>query len=138
MLKVEAIKFFELGESSSAARWRVFWAAELGSLGGSGKGRVLFDSEKGLVKDAVIALSGSMQRIGLSTSLELLKERENDLPQTSREWEVLVAAVRAELENNLFLFVPSHRANFCELILPGTVTGHSHRLQRNWWQRGTA
>ena len=122
MLKVSALEFFGLGEQSSAARWRVFWVAELGSLGSVGKGRELFDQEKQQVKDAVIALSDLCKKIGLPTSLELLKDRENDPPQTAREWEVLVAAVRAELKAKLFLFVPSHRAKYHELTLQSTVT----------------
>ena len=122
MLKVGALEFFELGERSSVARWRVFWVAELGNLGSPGKGRELYDLEKEQVKDAIIALYDLCKRIGLSTSSELLKGRENDLPQTAREWEVLVSAVRAELKTNLFLFVPSHRAKYYELVLQSTVT----------------
>jgi hypothetical protein len=63
-----------------------------------------------------------MQKIGLSTSIELLKGRENDPPQTTREWEILVSAVRAELKTDLFLFVPSHRAKYYEL----NIAKHAH------------
>jgi hypothetical protein len=122
MLKVDALEFFGLGERSSAARWRVFWVAELGTLGAPGKGRELYDPEKVLVKEAIAGLSDLCTKIGLPTALELLRDRENDPPQTAREWDILVASVRAELKTNLFLFVPSHRAKYYELVLQSTVT----------------
>jgi hypothetical protein len=119
MLKVHALEFFKLGERSNAVRWEVFWMAD--TLG-SGRGRKLRDDEKEQIKDGIIELAGLCERIGLTTSLELLKDRETDLPQTTREWETLVAAVRAELKSNLFLFVPQHRARYYELTLQNAVT----------------
>jgi hypothetical protein len=74
------------------------------------------------VKEAIAALSDLSEKIGLTTSLTLLNARKNNLPKTRREWEILIDAVRAELESNLFLFVPRHRAKFHELKLPSTVT----------------
>ena len=113
MLKVHALEFFKLGESSSTTRSDVFF--------GDGRGD-LYDHQKEQVKEAIVALSDLSKKIGLTTSLTLLKARENNLPKTRREWELLVDAVRAELENNLFLFVPQHRAKYYELTLPSTVT----------------
>jgi hypothetical protein len=122
MLKIDALEFFGLGEVSGAVRERVFYIAGLGSLGNMGTPRKLDDVENRQVKDAIIALYDLCKRIGLSTSIELLTGRENDPPQTTREWNVLVSAVRAELKTNLFLFVPQHRAKYYELTLPSAVT----------------
>jgi hypothetical protein len=119
MLKVHALEFFRLGERSSAVRWEVFW---LSDTVGIGQNRKLREDEKEQLKNGIIALSDLCKKIGLTTSLELLRDRENDLPRTTREWEVLVAAVRAELKDNLFLFVPSHRAEYYELTLQSAVT----------------
>ena len=102
MLKVDALEFFRLGERSSATRSDVFWR----------DGRKLYDTDKEEVKNAIIALSDLCNKIGLTTSLNLLRGRVDDLPQSRREWELLVAAVRAELKTNLFPFVPQHRAKY--------------------------
>jgi hypothetical protein len=112
MLKVDALEFFRLGERSSATRSDVFWK----------DGRNLHDTEKEQVKNDIIALSDLCNKIGLTTSLHILRGRADDLPQNRREWELLIATVRAELETNLFLFVPQHRAKYYELTLQGTVT----------------
>jgi hypothetical protein len=111
MLKVNALEFFELGGRSSTVRSDIFF----------GNNRQLADFQKEEVKDAIKALSDLCEKIGLTTSLTLLKARENNLPETKREWELLVDAVRAELKNNLFLFVPQHRAKYYELTLQSAV-----------------
>jgi hypothetical protein len=112
MLKVHALEFFKLGERSSTTRSDIFF----------GKGRInLHDFQKKDVQEAIAALADLSEKIGLTTSLTLLKARENNLPETRREWEILVDAVRAELENNLFLFVPQHRAKYYEMILQSAV-----------------
>jgi hypothetical protein len=90
MLKVHALEFFRLGERSSAVRWDVFW---LSDTAGTGQNRKLREDEKEKLKIGIMELSDLCKKIGLTTSLELLRDRENDLPQTTREWEVLVAAV---------------------------------------------
>jgi hypothetical protein len=120
MLSVEAVEFFGLGEVSGRARWRVFWPNELSATYGTP--RPLDDSDKAKIKDAIKALSALCTNIGLSTSLELLDARENDPPQTAREWEILIDAVRAELKTNCFIFVPAHRAKYYEKTLEGAVT----------------
>lgn len=116
MLKVHALEFFRLGERSSTTRSDIFY----GSPGT--KQRDLYPHETEQVTEAIKSLSDLCERIGLTTSLALLKARENNLPKTRGEWEILVDAVRAELESNLFLFVPQHRAKYYELTLPSTVT----------------
>jgi hypothetical protein len=113
MLMVHALEFFKLGETSSAIRSDIFFS----------KGHIhLHDFQKEDVKEAIVALADLSKKIGLTTSLTLLKARKNNLPETRREWELLVDAVRAELESNLFLFVPEHRAKYHELILQSMVT----------------
>jgi hypothetical protein len=128
MLKVDALEFFRLGERSGATASDVFYTPT----------RTLHDSDKERVKNDIVALSDLWNRIGLTTSLSLLKDRENDIPQPKREWEILVAAVRAELKTNLFLFVPSHRAKYYEMTLLSTVTGGFPTASKEWWRRATA
>jgi hypothetical protein len=121
MLKIDALDVFGSGEVSGAVRERVFYISGLGNIGSMGIPRKLDDAENRRVKDAIISLYDLCKRIGLSTSTELLKGRENDLPQTTREWDVLISAVRAELKTNLFLFVPPHLAKYYEQTLQNTV-----------------
>ena len=102
MLKVDALEFFMLGESTTKIAESVFF----------GSGKPIHEFQKETVKENITALAELCKRIGLSTSLTLLKDCENNLPQTGREWGMLVSAVRAELKTNCFLFVPSHRAQY--------------------------
>jgi hypothetical protein len=112
MLRIDALEFFSLGECSSTIRSDIYYRSKTD----------LADFQKTEVRDAIARLSDLCGKIGLTTSLALLRTRENNLPETRREWELLIAAVRAELETNLFLFVPSHRAKYYEMTLEGTVT----------------
>lgn len=113
MLRVEALEFFNLGADTMKIAQTVFYG---------GRGGSLYPHQKDEIKESVLALADLCRRIGLPTSLELLKERETDPPQNSREWDILVSAVRSELKINLFLFVPPHRAKYYDLSLRNTVT----------------
>jgi hypothetical protein len=118
ILQVDAIELFGLGERSNAARW-VFGVPGYEPTTAR---PALYPHQKEQIANDIVELSDLCKKIGLTTSLALLNARKNDLPQTGREWDLLVDAVRAELKNNLFLFVPPQHARFYELILPSAVT----------------
>jgi hypothetical protein len=52
--------------------------------------------------------------LGLRISGDLIKAALHDRPQTKREYEQLIRALRAEIDDKLFLFVPSHVAPYYE------------------------
>lgn len=110
MLKVHALEFFSMGERSSAIRSDVYFTF-----------RKVPDYQKIEVKEAIAALANLCERIGLPTSQILLKGRKDNIPETKREWELLVDTVRAELESNLFLFVPQHRCRYYEMDMLASV-----------------
>ena len=116
MPTINALEFFVLGSSAAKIAHSIFFGgARIGS-------HDLTQFDKDTIKETVIALADLCKRISLPTSLQLLKDRENDPPLTSREWEMLVAAVRAELKTNLFVFVPAHRSKYYDLILQSVIT----------------
>lgn len=122
MLKVDALQYFSLGERVADARW--LFTFEESGLGGPDKldGRGLYDAEKKEITDDLKKMYELCKEIGLTTSLYLLESRLSDPPQTNRELELLVDAVRAELKSKLFLFVPPHLAKYYEMSLQSTVT----------------
>jgi hypothetical protein len=115
MPTINALEFFELGSDASKVAHSIFFTARVGS-------HDLAQYEKETIKANIIALADICKRIGLPTCLQLLKDRENDPPQSRREWDMLVATVRAELQTNVFVFVPMHRAKYYEMVLEGAVT----------------
>jgi hypothetical protein len=52
----------------------------------------------------------------------LVQPASGDLPQTRREFELLLRAVTAEIKKTTFRFVPEHLAKYRDLILQSTIT----------------
>jgi hypothetical protein len=52
----------------------------------------------------------------------LISHAYDDLPQTSREFDLLIRAILGELKDRLFLYVPQHRAKYYERTLQDFVT----------------
>lgn len=67
------------------------------------------------------AMRDMCKQIDLPVSLALLETRLDDLPQTSREFSMLVDAIWSELKGKLFLFIPSDRARYYDLLPPEAV-----------------
>ncbi|MBI3496076.1 MAG: HEPN domain-containing protein [Proteobacteria bacterium] len=90
----------------------------LGALAQAARSKVITEyeelsaSEKESLKSSLTEMSKICGKLGLETSAELLVERLDDLPQTEREFQILVDAMMGELRSTLFLFVPPHRTQF--------------------------
>jgi hypothetical protein len=54
------------------------------------------------------------ERINLPVALKLLEHAESSLPETRREFELLLRVLNAELEAQVFLFIPSHKSGYFE------------------------
>lgn len=74
--------------------------------------------EKARLLVGLKAMTALCAELDLPTSGFLLKRAESDLPESTRELEVLTASIYAELKGKLFLFVPSYRAVYYEAQTP--------------------
>jgi hypothetical protein len=54
------------------------------------------------------------EELGFSSSQELVSHAYDDLPQTGREFDLLIRAVMAEVRKTFFLYVPSHVSKYYE------------------------
>jgi len=62
------------------------------------------------------------KKLNLSTSVQLIESRLENIPQTEGELTMLADVIFAELRGKLFLFVPPHRASFYEAKIVNDVT----------------
>jgi HEPN domain-containing protein len=111
MLRVYAHEYIALGERIHDFR-AIDWDREDG----------LADDEKEDLKLQLRELLMISKNLRLPVSADLIKERLSDLPNTMREFDVIVDVLRSELRTKLFLFVPQHRAKYYNVILPSIVT----------------
>jgi hypothetical protein len=109
MLKVQINDYIQLGGKISSTAI-VFQIMDDAPEGDADK-KLTQDERNGLRADLteVIALCKTLE---LPVSVNLLTQRMNDLPQTGREYDVLMDALKSELEGKLFLFVPSGRSKY--------------------------
>ena len=77
----------------------------------------LSDGDLKTLKARIERMAEFAERSHLGTSHALLVKRKDSPPKTAGEWQVLVDAIQAELEDKLFLFVPPHRARFFALSM---------------------
>lgn len=104
MLRVNALQYINLGQQVANARMVFSMATTMGQP---------------LSRDEVVHLKATLSKIqilskdlNLPTSLAMISRHLDNLPQTQRELELLLNVVSAELQDRLFLFVPSHRSAF--------------------------
>jgi len=109
MLKAQINDYIELGKKISSTEV-VFQITDETPEGDERK-KLTEDEKNGLRADLneVIVLC---ETLGLPVSVDLLSKRKNDLPQTQREYNLLMEALTSELESKLFLFVPSRRSEY--------------------------
>ena len=74
------------------------------------------------IRASLETLLEECQKVSLPVSCALIRGRLPKPPTTLGEINILMEAVRAELQTQLFLFIPAHRAKYYELTLPSTVT----------------
>lgn len=74
----------------------------------------LNDEEKRHVSECFRKILMLCTELDLEVSKELFVESVNDIPTTTREYEILIKALYAEVKNKLFVFVPSHRTKYMQ------------------------
>lgn len=118
MLKVSARNYLSLGGRLEMAV-NVFVDSE--DMTHGPWGRRLNDDEKDQLKGLMEDILEECRGLGLPISTELIANRLDFLPQTSGELNVLIEAINAEFNSQLFLFVPVHRAKYHQLIIQSTI-----------------
>src|SRR5579864_3342734 len=120
MLKVSAKDYIDLGDRMGGARL-TFIIDEYFETDVYGR-RTLNDKGIAALRADLESLLAVSKQLSLPVSAALISKRLDDPPQTDRELDILIEAVREELASQLFLFVPAHRAKYYDLILPSMVT----------------
>ena len=117
MLKVQINDYIELGKKISSTE--VVFQIRDETPEGDERKKLTEGEKNGLRADLneVIVLCETLE---LPVSVDLLSKRKNDLPQTQREYNLLMEALTSELQSKLFLFVPSRRSEYYQWdgILP--------------------
>ncbi|HEX9791250.1 MAG TPA: hypothetical protein VGA60_11350 [Kiloniellales bacterium] len=117
MLKVSAKHFIELGERIADISTNLYMADTMAQDDPSGG---LTDSEKEDIRQNLVRVWDVCNRLGLPISGDLISARVDqsggppDVPQSQREFTLLIDAVKAEIRNKLFMFVPAHLAKYYE------------------------
>jgi hypothetical protein len=65
-------------------------------------------------KQCLKSMIKTCEELGLAGSQDLVSQAYDDLPQTQREFDLLVRAVMAEVNKTFFLYIPSHLAKYYE------------------------
>lgn len=113
MLKVSAKDYIELGENIVDSRC-TYELDDYFHKDQFGEKKLNLEGKKTLVADLFKWLE-ICTKLSLSVSAELIGSRIKKPPETVGEFDVLVDAVKAELKNKLFLFVPSHLAKYYDV-----------------------
>lgn len=113
MMKVYAHEYIVLGLNLEDAML-VFAFTEADA-----ENRPLNDGEIGHLREQLTKARDICDKLDLPVSLKLVDGKlKNGLPQTQEALRVLIDAVMAELETKLFLFVPTNRAKYYDLVMP--------------------
>lgn len=107
MLRVYADKYIEMGYQISVFETVFFLADANGD-------KSLHPEEKEDLKEKLNVFLILCNELDLPTSSALIKSKLDDLPENARELSMLLLAAKTELANQLFLFIPPHRAKFYE------------------------
>jgi hypothetical protein len=115
MVTVSAEKYVNLGHWLEGVRMSfMFYDADSTSQDNEGRVLELRNSLKELIK--------ACEELGLSRAQDLVSHAYDDLPQSRREWELLLRAVMADIRKTVFLFIPEHLAKYYDMTFPGSVT----------------
>jgi hypothetical protein len=120
MMKIPAEAYFDLGMNAQDAR-TMFMHLESERK----KGNEVEPFSKQDVEEIRRTLALMRQLCGaleLKVSFNLLQMYQLEIPETERELDVLLHAVKAELRSIEFLFVPSHLAKYYEIIFQSIIT----------------
>ncbi len=105
MLTIKAHEFIEIGKEMRSLAYL---------LGMISEDMPRTDEESDLIRDGLERLKGHCGILELKISAELLQKAIRTLPETKKELEIYLDAVKSELRTQLFFFVPSHRARYYE------------------------
>jgi hypothetical protein len=115
MITVSADKYVELGRWLEGSRIS-FMFVDDGSVGDNETGRIKE------LKTGLRQLAKSCEELGLTRAQELVSHAYNDLPQSRREFELLLRAVMTHISKTVFLFIPEHISKYYELALQSAIT----------------
>jgi hypothetical protein len=118
MLEVFAIHYIEIGRLVGRAEL-TFDAIDIEE---DEQHWELTDEETANIKDVLQKLLKECRSLGMRTSTLLLSKSINDLPETKREFDLLINAVKSEIQSKRFLFVPDHRFRYYNIDLSERLT----------------
>jgi hypothetical protein len=124
MIRISIAKYIDLGMDMQALM-AVYGMLEtpMGGAGALGIAAALPPSkrldemsaeEKEGLKETLENAKTLAREIGLPTSLRFLTWLEDDPPETRREFKLLISAIRAEMEDRLFVCLPQQVAQYYE------------------------
>jgi hypothetical protein len=119
MLRIYADRYIKLGQHISDMR-TVFHFTDDAATHGERDRSQLTEDEIDTLRYTLKETIKICDDLDLSVH-HLLSDSYDDLPQTKREFDLLVRAILGEIKDRLFLFIPQHRAKYCELALQSTV-----------------
>jgi hypothetical protein len=119
MIKITGDRYLVLGGRISDT-YSFLEAAEGRTGGVVGKG--LTTKERAHLQGCLQDLLNECHTLDMPVSKTLLLTRMHDSPETTREMKVILDAVIAELKTKTFVFVPSDKAKFYEVIFPSLVS----------------
>ena len=124
MLAIYAVHYIELGRFIEEAKMVLASAEEIDTGGPIPESRELSDGEKDDLRDTMQKMLRECRTLGLKASTAVLSQHidDDDLPQTSREFEILVEMVEAEIGAKKFFFIPDHRVQYYELDLQRAIS----------------
>src|SRR5579871_894710 len=109
MLENFAHRHLDLGMAIHDAR-TVLMILDSGAAHGTRRKRTT--EEAAHLSEILQRMGGLCKELGLTTSGDLIALVVDDLPETEREFDVLIQAIRSELKHKQFMFVPPHRAKY--------------------------
>jgi hypothetical protein len=119
MLEVFAIHYIELGQLIETARV-VSSAAETHDP--DEPESELTEQEIANLRDTLQKILRECRTLGLRTATRLVAKAVDDLPETGREFDLVLETVKGELASKRFLFVPDYRIERYNRELPSIVT----------------
>jgi hypothetical protein len=108
MLRVSATAYLKLGRRVEEGRMILFMVEHM---------NVLYnDEEKARMRNTMRGVHKHAAKLNLETTEEVFAEwlEHDNLPQSTREWDLMTDVVTKELSRKLFLFVPSHISKYYE------------------------
>jgi hypothetical protein len=117
MLKVSALQFIELGQRIADISTNLYMADMTSHDDPS---TALRDDEREDMRQHLIKVWDVCNKLGLNVSGDLISSRVDrthgkaNVPESQREFDLLIDTVKSEIRNKTFLFIPAHVAKYYE------------------------